>query len=89
MLEDQTREVLGKMRKLLTDCGLSFDHVFDVMILLHGGIDEKRYARVNEVYVEEMKADGVQDMPDRALFGVSSLPFGAEIEIKFKAVKEG
>lgn len=87
-LSDQTRQLLKKIKKLLNDCGFSFNNLFDVMIFLHGEVSAENYAIVNGIYEEFLKADKVSDAPDRLFVGNLSLPFGVEIEIKFKAVTQ-
>ena len=85
-LADQARQVLNKMKKLLNDCCLSFNNVFDVWILIRGEATPEAYKVVNDIYVEFLKEDKADDAPDRMFYGNASILFGALIEIKFKAV---
>ncbi len=80
----QTEEVLAKMKKSLSDCGLSFNDLFHVTIMLSGSMDG--YNEVNKIYSEALKE--VEIKPARKAFAVAGLPFGALIEIEYEAVKQ-
>ncbi len=86
-LEEQTREVLLKMKKMLNDCGLTFNHIVDVLIYVDGEPTIEKYEIVNRIYVEFLRADKAKDLPVRGFFG-GFLLFGSKVEIKFSAVRQ-
>ena len=81
---DQTNEVLNKMKKALKDCGLSFNDIFHVTVLLSGSMEN--FPQMNESYALAMNE--VEIKPARKACAVAGLPFGALIEIEFEAVKQ-
>jgi 2-iminobutanoate/2-iminopropanoate deaminase len=80
----QAREIMVNMEYLLKKCGLTFNDLFHVTIMLSGSMDA--YKDVNEVYSEALK--DVEIKPARKCFAVAGLPFGALVEIEFEALKQ-
>lgn len=81
-IREQTREVLAAVEDKLRACGLTFDDLYHVTIMLAGSMDN--YVEVNKIYAEVLK--DVRAMPARKCFAVAALPFNALIEIEFEAV---
>lgn len=80
----QAAEILWKMKSLLEKCGLTFNDLFHVTIMLSGSMEG--YKSVNEEYSTALK--DVEIKPARKCFAVAGLPFGALVEIEFEAVKQ-
>ena len=80
----QTREVLGRIEKMLHDCGLSYNDLFKVTILISGSM--AAYQEINKIYSDFLR--DVEIMPARKTLAVAGLPFGVLIEIEFEAIKQ-
>ena len=81
-IEAQTRKVLDNLRRVLTGCGLAFDHVVCVRIFL---TDFKRdYAAMNAIYATYFAADR---RPARTTVGVTQLARDGIVEIDLIAVR--
>lgn len=85
-LESQTREVIEKIKKALSKLGLSPKDLFEVLIVFIGKDEE--YALINKIYSQFLTEEGVEEKPNRMCYGVSWIPFGALVEIKFSAVRQ-
>jgi len=85
---DQFRQIIRKMEDSLKKCGLTFDDLLIVIILLK---DMEDYDEINEIYSLIMKKNGgeVDLMPVRACFAVADLPFHAKVEVFYIAGKPG
>lgn len=79
-IEDQTRQVMHNLQRVLAGCGLDLSHVAAVRVFLRH-FDED-YARMNAVYATYFP-EGRR--PARTCVGVSGLARGARIEIDLVA----
>jgi len=85
-IEEQTRQVLAKIRNLLAKCGLTANDIYGVTLLLAGST--KNLSKVNEIYLELWPDHGHDILPRRKAFAVEELPFGVMIEIEFEAINQ-
>jgi 2-iminobutanoate/2-iminopropanoate deaminase len=74
-IKAQTERVLGNVKAILDDQGLSFDNVVKSTVFLTNLAD---FAGMNEVYAKYFKAD----FPARSTIQVAALPKGANVEIE-------
>src|SRR5689334_4764766 len=70
-MEAEARQTMENIKSVLTENGLTFDHVFKATVML---ADMKLWADFNKVYVGYFKPDR---MPSRSAFGASGLAMGA------------
>jgi 2-iminobutanoate/2-iminopropanoate deaminase len=71
----QTEQVMKNMRAVLTEAGLTFDHLVKTTIFLS---DMAHFATVNEVYGAVFSGD----KPARSTVAVAGLPRGVDVEIE-------
>lgn len=74
-MEEKVRITMGNVERVLQNAGLGLNDVVKVEILLPNL--ERDAEAVNTVYPKFWE----HPMPARAMFGVSALPLGADIEI--------
>ena len=79
-VEAQTRQVMENLRRVLSGCGLGFEHVLAARIFLTRF--EEDYEKMNAVYAGYF-APGKR--PARTCVGVTALARGARVEIDFVA----
>jgi 2-iminobutanoate/2-iminopropanoate deaminase len=82
-IEAQTRQVMENLRRVLSGCGLGFEHVVSARIFLTRFEDD--YERMNAVYAIYFP-EGKR--PARTCVGVTALARGALVEIDFIARRE-
>jgi 2-iminobutanoate/2-iminopropanoate deaminase len=76
----ETHTVLKNLKAILTEAGLSFDHIVKTTIFLS---DMNNFALVNEIYGSYFSGD----FPARETVEVSVLPKNVNVEISAIAVK--
>lgn len=81
-IEAQVEQSLDNVEALLTDVGLTTDHVVKTTIFLS---DMKYFAQVNEAYARRFR----EPYPARSTIAVAGLPKGALVEIEVIAVRGG
>lgn len=74
-IQDQTRQALTGIKNILTEAGLTMDHVVKCTVFLN---DMNDFAAMNGVYAEFF----TEPFPARAAFEVARLPKDALIEIE-------
>jgi 2-iminobutanoate/2-iminopropanoate deaminase len=78
-IEEQTSQVLGNLKAVLANLGLSFDDVVKTTIFL---TDLGNFQTVNKIYGEALGTH----KPARSTIQISALPLGAIVEIEMTAV---
>lgn len=78
-MEAEARQTMENIKSVLTENGLTFDHVFKATVML---ADMKKWADFNKVYVTYFNPDR---MPARSAFGASALALGAQVEVECMA----
>jgi reactive intermediate/imine deaminase len=78
-MEAEAGQTMENIRAVLTDNGLTFDHVFKCTVML---ADMKKWANFNKVYVTYFKPDR---LPARSAFGANGLALGAQVEVECMA----
>ena len=78
-MEAEARQTMENIRAVLTENGLTFDHVFKCTVML---ADMSKWADFNKVYVTYFKQDR---MPARSAFGANGLALGAQVEVECMA----
>jgi 2-iminobutanoate/2-iminopropanoate deaminase len=78
-IEAETHQVMKNVQAVLTEAGVTFEHVVKTTIFLS---DMSLFASVNEVYGTYFKAD----FPARETVAVKGLPRGVNVEISVTAV---
>jgi 2-iminobutanoate/2-iminopropanoate deaminase len=78
-IEAETDQVMKNVQAVLTEAGVTFEHVVKTTIFLS---DMSLFSRVNEVYGTYFKAD----FPARETVAVKGLPRGVNVEISVTAV---
>lgn len=78
-VQEQTRQVLSNLEKVLQAAGASLANVVKTTVFIR---DMSEFPLVNEVYAAFFKADP----PARACVEVSALPKGVSVEIEAVAV---
>lgn len=78
-VEAETRQTMENIKTVLTENGLTFDHVFKATVML---ADMSKWADFNKVYVTYFKPDR---LPARSAFGASALALGAQVEVEVMA----
>ncbi len=77
-IEGQSKQVMENLKAILTEAGLSFDHVIKSTILLQDLAD---FGTVNEIYGSYLS----EPYPARATFQVARLPLDVKIEVEMIA----
>ena len=75
-MEAEARQAMENIKSVLTDSGLTLDHVFKATVML---ADMKQWGDFNKVYVGYFKPDR---MPARSAFGTNGLALGAQVEVE-------
>ena len=75
-IEDQTRQVMENLKRVLHGCGLDLEHVLSARIFLTHFAED--YERMNRVYAEYFPPNR---RPARTCVGVSGLARNARVEI--------
>ena len=75
-MEAKARQAMENIKSVLTDSGLTLDHVFKATVML---ADMKQWGDFNKVYVGYFKPDR---MPARSAFGTNGLALGAQVEVE-------
>jgi reactive intermediate/imine deaminase len=75
-IEAETRQALDNIRTVLTDIGLSMDHVVKCTVMM---ADIKEWGRMNTVYRTYFKPGR---LPARSALGANGLALGARVEIE-------
>jgi reactive intermediate/imine deaminase len=78
-MEAEARQTMENIRNVLSENGLTFDHVFKATVML---ADMSKWGDFNKVYVAYFKPDR---MPARSAFGASALALGAQVEVEVMA----
>lgn len=78
-MEAEARQTMENIKTVLTENGLTFDHVFKATVML---ADMSKWADFNRVYVTYFKPDR---LPARSAFGASALALGAQVEVEVMA----
>ena len=78
-MEAEARQAMENIKSVLTDSGLTLDHVFKATVML---ADMKQWGDFNKVYVGYFKPDR---MPARSAFGVNGLALGGKVEVEVMA----
>ena len=79
-IEAETHQVMKNVQALLTEAGLTFEHIVKCSIFVS---DMHQYSRINEVYASYFNEDTA---PARELVEVANLPKFVNIEISIIAV---
>lgn len=77
---EETRQAVENISGILSDIGLSLNHVVSVDVFL--SCFDEDYSSMNDIYRELFN----QPYPSRTCVGVKDLPRGARIEIKVTAL---
>lgn len=77
-IENETEQVMKNLQAVLTEAGLTFEHVLKTSIFL---IDMADFAKVNAVYANYFE----RDFPARETIAVKGLPKGVRVEISMIA----
>ncbi|NJS40646.1 MAG: RidA family protein [Rhodobacteraceae bacterium] len=78
-MEAEARQTMENIRTVLTENGLTFDHVFKATVMM---ADMTKWGDFNKVYVTYFKPDR---LPARSAFGASALALGAQVEVEVMA----
>ncbi|MCB0396454.1 MAG: RidA family protein [Flavobacteriales bacterium] len=73
-VNDETKRVMENLKAILSEAGLTFDHVIKTSIFLS---DMGLFAQVNEIYGSYFTSD----FPARETVAVAGLPKGVNVEI--------
>ena len=79
-IDSETNRVMHNLQAILTECGMTFDHVVKTTIFI---TDMHQFGAVNEVYGKYFEAD----FPARETVQVSALPKFVNVEISMIAVR--
>lgn len=79
-IEAETRQVMENVKAILTEAGLTFDHVVKVSIFVK---DINNYGKINAIYAEYFDA---AKAPARELVEVGNLPKLVNVEISVTAI---
>ncbi len=79
-IANETRTVLNNLKAILTEAGLTFEHIVKTTIFLS---DMNNFALVNEIYGSYF----TKDFPARETVEVSVLPKSVNVEISAIAIK--
>ena len=79
-VQEETRQVMQNLKAILSEAGLTFNHVVKTTIFL---TDMHRFGDVNEVYNSFFEGD----FPARETVQVSALPKFVNVEISMIAVQ--
>ncbi len=80
-MEGETRQMMENIRRVLSECGLTFDNVFKCTVML---ADMGKWGAFNGVYLGYFKPER---LPTRSAFGVSALALGAQVEMECWAAR--
>lgn len=75
-IQDQTRQSLTNLSKILEEAGLTLGHVLKTTVFIQHMDD---FAKMNEIYAEFFNGDV---LPARSAVEVAKLPKGALVEIE-------
>ncbi len=78
-IEAETHQVMRNIKAILTEAGLTFDHVLKCSVFVS---DMNNYSRINAVYADYFDEDTA---PARELVEVANLPKFVNIEISILA----
>jgi 2-iminobutanoate/2-iminopropanoate deaminase len=78
-MEAEARQTMENIKSVLSENGLTFDHVFKATVML---ANIKKWADFNKVYVTYFHPDR---MPARSAFGANGLALGAGVEVEVMA----
>ena len=78
-MEAEARQTMENIKSVLSENGLTFDHVFKATVML---ANMKKWADFNKVYVTYFHPDR---MPARSAFGANGLALGAGVEVEVMA----
>ena len=78
-IEEETHQVMKNVQAILTEAGLTFEHVLKCSVFVS---DMNNYSRINAVYAEYFNEDTA---PARELVEVANLPKFVNIEISIIA----
>lgn len=79
-VQEETHQAMQNLKAILTEAGLTFDHVVKTSIFI---TDMHRFAEINEVYGQYFTAD----FPARETVQVAALPKFVNVEISMIAVR--
>lgn len=79
-IEAQTEQVMKNIEAVLTELGLTFDHIVKTTIFL-SSMDH--FAKVNEIYGSRFQSNP----PARSTVAVAGLPKGVDVEIEVIAAR--
>jgi len=80
-IEDETKQVMENMKAVLTDAGMTFEHVVKTSIFVKNMND---FTKINTVYGSYFNADTA---PARETVEVGNLPKFVNVEISMIAIK--
>ena len=80
-MEGETKEMMENIRRVLSECGLTFDNVFKCTVML---ADMSNWAAFNAVYLGYFKPER---LPTRSAFGVKALALGGQVELECWAAR--
>jgi reactive intermediate/imine deaminase len=78
-MEAEARQTMENIRAVLTENGLTFDHVFKCLVMMK---DMSKWGDFNKVYLTYFKPGR---LPARSAFGASALALGAQVEVECMA----
>lgn len=79
-IEEETHQVMKNLKAVLSEAGMTFDHVIKSSIFIS---DMDNFGRINEVYGQYFTSD----FPARETVEVARLPKDVNVEISMIAVK--
>ncbi|MEL6142359.1 MAG: RidA family protein [Bacteroidota bacterium] len=79
-IEEETHQVMKNLQAILTEAGITFEHVLKCSVFVS---DMGNYGRINDVYAEYFNEDTA---PARELVEVANLPKYVNVEISLIAV---
>ena len=82
-MEAEARQMMENIGRVLSECSLSFDHVFKCTVML---ADMAKWADFNRVYLGYFKPER---LPTRSAFGTNGLALGAQVEMECWACVKG
>jgi reactive intermediate/imine deaminase len=80
-IEAETKQMMENIRRVLSECGLTFDNVFKCTVML---ADMSKWAAFNTVYLGYFKPER---LPTRSAFGVNALALGGQVEMECWAAR--
>jgi len=79
-IEEETHQVMKNLKAVLSEAGMTFDHVIKSSIFIS---DMDNFGRINEIYGQYF----TRDFPARETVEVARLPKDVNVEISMIAVK--